>query len=397
MNTKQQNLGFFVIVLSLAISSCAPSPSFEPTVTPTATITPTATLMPTVTSTATETPTPIPHFVIEDTPFRFVGAFVSGWIWQDEYWSKTVIDDYIASAKASGISVFHLQSLVYERRVGDFREKELRKLDYFLDTAAKNGVYVIFPFVHGFQISMPDFDEAYYHPRGVEGLIKDEKLNQAFKHHIEVLLNRKNTVNGKLYREDPTIFGWEVIEDPIQNPINIPSGELPHVTIQEFHDWLEDIASYIKSVDSRHLVGVMTVSSVDLLTGAHEWTKMFDTPAIDFIEAEDTELPDLVRLNKPFFINTTNRYLGSEEEICKDYSKIAAGLRDSFSHDLAGGAEGVGLMFWVSDLHKEVPVDPCFSFTDSMEPIRVLLQETANMFNTPGYPFPPLDFVNVRQ
>ena len=284
--------------------------------------------------------------------------------------------------------------MVYESTMGVFREDELRKLDYFVDVAAKNGVYVIYPFVFGFFTAIPDADETYYHPRGVEGLVKDEKLRQAFKHHIEVLLNRENSVNGKLYREDPAIFGWEVIEDPIPNPINY-HGDLPQITIQEFNDWLEETASYIKSVDSHHLVGVMTVSSVDLLTGAHEWTNMFDTPSIDFIEAEDTELADLVRLNKPFFINTTNRYLGSEEEICNDYPKIAAGLKASFTNDLDGGAQGVDVMSWVSDLYTQVPFDTCFSFTDTMEPIRILLQETANELNTPDYPFPPLDFVGI--
>ena len=131
--------------MSLVISSCAPSPSFEPTVLPAATIIPTAMLIPTITSTATETPTPMPHFVIGNTPFRFVGAFVSGWIWQDEYWSETVIDDYIASAKASGISVFHLQSLVYERKGGNLKKRNSVNWITFLTLRQKMVCMSYFP------------------------------------------------------------------------------------------------------------------------------------------------------------------------------------------------------------------------------------------------------------
>jgi hypothetical protein len=384
MNTKQLTLEIFVLVIFLALLGCAPGQLLVPTSTPlatitsTATITPTAAMIPTVTSTATETPKLIPQFVIGDTPFRFVGAFTSGQIWQNDYWDETVIEDYIASAKASGISVLHVMSPQYESELGVFREDQLQRLDFFLATASKYGVYIAFNFLHGLLISKPESDDPYYHPRGVEGLIIDEQLNQAFKHHIEVLLTRTNTVNGVVYREDPTILGWIVIEDPIQNPINMPSGELPRITIPEFHDWLDDIAVYIKSVDSRHLVGIM-----------------LDTPNLDFIEAEDTDLQDLISLNKPFFIMVTNRYLGPDEGVCEDFPIVVAGIGQIFTESLDNKAAGVVIRVWQSDLAKIPPYDKCYNFTDSMEPIRDLLLGKANELNVPGFPFPPLGFVSV--
>ncbi len=54
MNTKQRTATIFVLLLSLAISSCAPGQLFGPTVTPT----PLPTLTPTLTPTATNTPVP---------------------------------------------------------------------------------------------------------------------------------------------------------------------------------------------------------------------------------------------------------------------------------------------------------------------------------------------------
>ncbi len=58
MNTKQRTAMIFVLLLSLATSSCAPGQLFGPTVTPTPlpTLTPTATLAPTAVPTLTPTP-----------------------------------------------------------------------------------------------------------------------------------------------------------------------------------------------------------------------------------------------------------------------------------------------------------------------------------------------------
>ena len=35
-----------------------------------------------------------------------------------------------------------------------------------------------------------------------------------YKDHIEHYVNRRNTYNGRLYKEDPTIFYWDLINEP---------------------------------------------------------------------------------------------------------------------------------------------------------------------------------------
>jgi hypothetical protein len=123
---------------------------------------------------------------------------------------------------------------------------------------------------------------------------------------------------------------------------------------------------------------------------------MVDTPNLDFIEAEDTDLQDLNSLNKPFFIMITNRYIGADENVCEGFPKIVASLDKLFTESLDNGAEGVILRVWQSDLAKIPPFDKCYNFTDSMEPIRTFLLKSANELNPPGYPFPPLDFVEIN-
>ena len=51
MNVKQRFLGFFILILSLALSGCGPGQFLGPTMTPTPSFTPTPTLTPTPTAT----------------------------------------------------------------------------------------------------------------------------------------------------------------------------------------------------------------------------------------------------------------------------------------------------------------------------------------------------------
>ena len=42
----------------------------------------------------------------------------------------------------------------------------------------------------------------------------DWQCRQMYKDHIEHYVNRRNTYNGRLYKEDPTIFYWDLINEP---------------------------------------------------------------------------------------------------------------------------------------------------------------------------------------
>ncbi|KAJ3315788.1 hypothetical protein HDU76_002089 [Blyttiomyces sp. JEL0837] len=66
----------------------------------------------------------------------------------------------------------------------------------------------------------------------------------AFKSVISYILNRKNTVNGVLYKQDPAILTWETGNELCVDSTNGPPPG----------SWTNDIAKFIKSIDSNHLV-----------------------------------------------------------------------------------------------------------------------------------------------
>jgi hypothetical protein len=378
----------------------APLPSLTPW--PTST-TPTLTLIPSK-----------PYFIIGDTSFRFVGAFVPGWFWGPENSGEMLeetAEDLIVSAKASGISVFHLMPPGYGCYPETCLEEFLSRLDIFLDIASKHGIYIMLPFVNGWGLSMQP-EAAYYNPLGTEGLMTDEALEQAFKNRIKFIINRQNTINGRNYRDDPTIMAWLIIEEPFyfnryQDPTNPPAVTLPQVAA-----WFDEMASYVKSLDPNHLVSIMFTGGVEQID-SEKWDTMFDSPSLDFLEFEDDAKPvenpadypydvspatiKLLSLDKPVVTMLAPPDSSLSGPTCLDVEWQANFVHTYAFPNLDAGVAGIVIHLWMSDLIPIPAFDICRAKTDSMTPYRNALLNLANQLNIPGYPNPPLDFVRISR
>ncbi len=78
----------------------------------------------------------------------------------------------------------------------------------------------------------------------------NEKANEYFRNYIRFIINRCNTINGRLYKDDPTIMAWQLANEPRPYPEE-PDRERHFA---EFARWIDDSAAFIKSLDSNHLV-----------------------------------------------------------------------------------------------------------------------------------------------
>lgn len=418
-----------LMILVVSISACSSGQLFGPTLTatptntPIPTNTPTPTSIPTLTSTRTPTLTQVPTwtlipilksnqtplsvsgFVAGDQPFEFLGAFVPGWYWGQ--WSEATDIDLIMTAKSNGITVLHLMPPEFEKQLGVYREAELVKLDHFLDIASQNGVYVMIPFIHGYGISQQP-DNPYYHPAGIEGLVSNQKLRDAFRKRMEVVISRVNTVNGRKYAQDPTILAWMIVEEPISAPANYPKGS-PNVTAAQLGAWVEEMASYVKSLDSNHLIAINTTSAIESIQG--DWLEVFSVPSLDFVEVEDADARILgwskmsldvyhkiFTLGKPvvIMISFTSGAL-DQESICSDYTWQAEKLRDVFSSYRYMGAAGFTIFSWGSDFNITPPYDKCYSYTSSNETVGQALLDIANQLGSRNSPVVPLQFVKIRR
>ncbi|KAK9124770.1 hypothetical protein Sjap_014372 [Stephania japonica] len=64
---------------------------------------------------------------------------------------------------------------------------------------------------------------------------------------FETVLNRVNTLTNVTYKDDPTIFAWEIMNEP--RCLSDPSGDL-------LQDWLSEMAAHVKSIDPKHLLEI---------------------------------------------------------------------------------------------------------------------------------------------
>ena len=95
-------------------------------------------------------------------------------------------------------------------------------------------------------------------------------VNQ-FNECITKVVNRKNTINGMYYREDPTIMAWELANEP--RGIN---------QTEAFYPWIHSTASHIKGLDKNHLV----------TTGAEGYTPSPEQAGTDFIQMHSSTAID---------------------------------------------------------------------------------------------------------
>lgn len=76
------------------------------------------------------------------------------------------------------------------------------------------------------------------------GFYGNKDQTDHLKNFINVIVNRVNTVNGRKYKEDPTIMAWQLANEP-------RSGDC-----HTWAKWVNDTSYYIKSIDSNHLVSI---------------------------------------------------------------------------------------------------------------------------------------------
>ena len=85
-----------------------------------------------------------------------------------------------------------------------------------------------------------------------------------YRDHIETMIGHTNPYTGLKYRDDPTIFAWELANEPRRYP----------------YSWIDETAAYIKSLDPNHLV---TTGSEGTPPGeVQDFQRTHDGPNIDY-------------------------------------------------------------------------------------------------------------------
>ncbi|CAL5208750.1 unnamed protein product [Lathyrus oleraceus] len=132
---------------------------------------------------------------------------------------------------------------------GSYDENVFRGLDFVISEARKYGVKLMLTFVNNWKALGGKMKYVQWARERGQNIIDEDGffinpiVKQYYKNHVKAVLTRKNTINGLLYKNDPTIFSWELMNEP----------RFPNHSIQ---NWVTEMAAYVKSIDRNHLLNI---------------------------------------------------------------------------------------------------------------------------------------------
>lgn len=74
---------------------------------------------------------------------------------------------------------------------------------------------------------------------------KNTEAQQLYLNHLKKIINRRNSITGRLYKQDPTIMSWQLANEP-----------RPILGNRFYRKWIRQTATFIKTLDSNHLVSI---------------------------------------------------------------------------------------------------------------------------------------------
>ncbi|RPH37412.1 hypothetical protein EHM92_02765 [bacterium] len=120
---------------------------------------------------------------------------------------------------------------------GVFDDSAFVAYDRILQAANEYGVRVIIPFVDNWWWWGGPKEYAGFRGKPKEAFWTDSLIIADFKKTIAFMVNRVNSITGVPFKEDKAILGWET-----GNELQAP------------YAWTKEIAAYIKSLDTNHLL-----------------------------------------------------------------------------------------------------------------------------------------------
>ncbi len=131
----------------------------------------------------------------------------------------------------------------------------LQKLDYALYQAEKHGIKLLITFTNYWDAfgGMGQYIK-WAQELGITGLKKDdfytnETLKGWYKDYVSGLLNHTNPYTGRKLKDEPSVFAWELANEPRCNTDAQCKDNI-------LYNWAKEMSEYVKSVDPNHMVAL---------------------------------------------------------------------------------------------------------------------------------------------
>lgn len=201
---------------------------------------------------------------------------------------KAQVRDMFSQSRSAQLSVVRTwvhtndQQFPFQIEPGVYDEAAFRALDFVIEEARRNGLKLVLSLVDNWKYyngvdQFVDWSKTApprTHDRPVEKggdptpmheldeetknyevarhalFYNDTDCRHLYKKHIYTIINRRNTFSGHLYKDDPAIMAWDLLNEPRCETWRVPECN------QLFQGWIEEMSTYLKSIDPNHLVTI---------------------------------------------------------------------------------------------------------------------------------------------
>ncbi len=249
------------------------------------------------------------RFVVNGKPFRFIGANAA-LMYRDE--DRERMPETLRQAAQAGIKVVRVWAFgeggpndvkpmadfadwprnhSFRFAPGQWNEDAFVHLDKVIAEAAKNKVHVQLCLTNWWRdtggvtqylrwAGINDAADDGF-PFGINNekailFYSNPEARRLYREHLEKLATRRNTITGVVYRDDPSIFGWELM-----NEAQVITGRWG-----ERRAWFAEMSAYLKSLDSNHMIapGAWGYRSS---SERREWLADHAIPNIDYCDVHN--------------------------------------------------------------------------------------------------------------
>jgi hypothetical protein len=217
------------------------------------------------------------------------------------------IDRQMWEAESKGLTVLRTwafdenpESFAYQPAPGQYNEATFQRLDYIVASARKHHMRLILTMANYW----PDYGGigAYARWLGLPSKLlffNSPTAQDLYHRYVTHVVDRVNTVNGLAYRDDPTIFAWEPMNEPRSDCADdpTPTKQFCDSTGQTLRSWIISASAFVKSLDAKHMVSAGAEGHGLVPTGhgqTFQWARtdegggnqpflVQDVPGVDFL------------------------------------------------------------------------------------------------------------------